>query len=434
MKTQDIIKDAVGNTSRSKVRTGLTVVAIFIGASTLTLTNSIGAGISSYIDNQVGALGNDDIISVNKPFEKAEGDGPMKYEKKDPNGGGADGIQQSAAQSGITLDFLKDADLNTLRGIENVKSVEPTVFATPDYIEGKTGEQYVFSTNPAASIMEPDLKTGTGFSESETAHEIIIPATYVNVLGYDNESDIINQTVTIGISDYMFSEHEVEATVVGVQNKSLFGDSVSLNQTLTEELASLQKAGLPETEKSYISAIVTMNPELDEDEAAAVKTAIIDKGFEAKTIDDQLGSIQAVISGLIGVLNAFAIITLVAASFGIMNTLLMSVKERTREIGLMKAMGMSSKKIFTLFSMEAVFIGFLGSTLGVAVAMVIGNIANRVLSATILSDLEGLTISLFTVPDVVTIILVVMLIAFLSGTMPAARAAKQNPIDALRYE
>ena len=434
MKNTDILKDAIGNTSRNKMRTSLTVMAIFVGAFTLTLTNSIGAGISSYIDNQLGSLGNPDILSVSKPVEEMKGSGPKEYKPAEAGNAGTDRAQRGAAQIGLSLALLKDADIETIRGLANVKSVEPTVMANPDFIEGKNGKKYSFSANPAAAVMNPDLKAGTSFTGAESSYEVILPPSYVESLGYSNDSEIINTKVTIGLTDATYKQQTVEATVVGVQNKSLFGETVSLSNSLTKELSDLQKAGLPVTENSYLSAIVTMNPDLDEASVKALKEELTKVGFEGKSLDDQLGSVQAVINGLVGVLNAFAIITLIAASFGIMNTLLMSVKERTREIGLMKAMGMSSGKIYALFSTEAVFIGFLGSAIGAGVAMVVGTIASNVLSQTLLADLEGLTISLFTVPDVATVILVVMVIAFLSGTIPAANAAKQNPIDALHYE
>lgn len=434
MKNTDILKDAVANTARNKVRTSLTVMAIFVGAFTLTLTNSIGAGISSYIDNQLGSLGNPDILSVSKPVEEIKGDGPKEYEPKEAGSASTDRIQSRAAQMGMSIGLLTDEDIKMIEGLANVKSVEPTVMANPDYIAGKSGKKYIFSANPASAVMNPDLKAGTSFTGKESSYEVILPPSYVESLGYSNDAEIINTTVTIGLTDYAFKQHTVEATVVGVQNKSLFGETVSLSGSLIKELSNLQKAGLPVTENSYISAIVTMTPDLDSESVKALKEELKKVGFDGKSLDDQLGSVQAVINGLVGVLNAFAIITLIAASFGIMNTLLMSVKERTREIGLMKAMGMSSGKIYALFSTEAVFIGFLGSAIGAGAAILVGTIASNVLSTTLLADLEGLTISLFTVPDVATVILVVMLIAFLSGTVPAANAAKQNPIDALHYE
>lgn len=425
MRTPDLISDAIKNTARNKLRTILTVMAIFVGSFTLMLTNSIGAGISSYIDNQLGSVGDPDVISVSKPAEITQSEGPEEYEEKKPG--------ESNASDNFNVTPLTDDDLTKFEGMTNVESVEPIIVVQPDYIQGANDTKFVISVNPASSIMEPDLKTGDDFTEQVAANEVILPQSYVEPLGY-NDSDIIGKTVTIGITDYSFEKHAVEATVVGVQNKSLFGESAQFNSPLTETLHGLQKTGLPETEEQYITAFVTMTPDLDKESVDALKAELKEAGYVGTTMEDQIGSVQAVINGLIGVLNAFAIITLIAASFGIMNTLLMSVKERTREIGLMKAMGMSSKKIYALFSTEAVFIGFLGSAIGAIAAIGVGTLASNILSQTLLADLEGLTISLFTFPDVATVILVVMFIAFLSGTIPAASAAKQNPIDALHYE
>lgn len=134
------------------------------------------------------------------------------------------------------------------------------------------------------------------------------------------------------------------------------------------------------------------------------------------------------------VLNGFALIALLAASFGIVNTLLMSVQERTREIGLMKALGMTSGKVFGLFSMEAVLIGVMGSVIGVGLGIGVGAGGNAALVEGPLSDVAGLT--LFTVEPVsiAAIVILIIIIAFLAGTLPARRASKKNPILALRYE
>jgi putative ABC transport system permease protein len=97
-------------------------------------------------------------------------------------------------------------------------------------------------------------------------------------------------------------------------------------------------------------------------------------------------------------------------------------------------MGMGGGRIYALFSLEAVFIGFLGSAIGAAVAIVIGSVVSGALSTTLLSALPGLNLLQFAPASVAVIILVVMGIAFLAGTLPARRASRQNPIDALRYE
>ena len=140
------------------------------------------------------------------------------------------------------------------------------------------------------------------------------------------------------------------------------------------------------------------------------------------------------IDGIVLVLNAFAIIALLAASFGIVNTLFMSVQERTREIGLMKAMGMGNGRVFSLFSIEAAFIGFLGSAIGVVIAMLAGSAISSALSGSLLADLPGLTLIAFDPFAITVIIVVVMAIAFVAGTLPAARAARADPVDSLGYE
>jgi putative ABC transport system permease protein len=112
----------------------------------------------------------------------------------------------------------------------------------------------------------------------------------------------------------------------------------------------------------------------------------------------------------------------------------MAVQERTKEIGLMKAMGMSGRKVFLLFSIEAVLLGFWGSLLGSLAGVGVGLIANQIARETFLKDLAGFELTVFSVASVAIIMLIIMGIAFLAGTLPARRASKKDPIDALRYE
>ena len=112
----------------------------------------------------------------------------------------------------------------------------------------------------------------------------------------------------------------------------------------------------------------------------------------------------------------------------------MAVQERTKEIGLMKAVGMSRRKIFSLFSIEAALLGFIGSALGVGVAMVLGGVINDVAAGSVLKGLEGLQLLTFNLRSSMTIIAIITFIAFLAGTLPARKASKLDAIEALRYE
>jgi putative ABC transport system permease protein len=112
----------------------------------------------------------------------------------------------------------------------------------------------------------------------------------------------------------------------------------------------------------------------------------------------------------------------------------MAVQERTREVGLMKAMGLSSSKVFALFSTEAMVLGLLGLAVGVILAIIVGNITSATLASTVLSALPGLNLFVFAPATVAAVILGVMAVAFAAGTLPALRAAKADPISSLRYE
>jgi len=430
MRTVDIIRAAVRNSFRSRLRTSLTVIAIFIGAFTLTITNGLGTGINNYIDTQLGSLGADDVMAVSKPVEVADPtEGPSKY---DP-----DAAEEIAANGppGSTVTAMTDDDLDVIREIANVKSIEPSVAIGPDYIQYDGGSKYELGVSPTSDGIAVELVAGDDFDPRASELELVLPTDYIEPMGYDSNEDAVGATVTIGVTDALGKQHLVEATVAGVQEPSLFGSMTVLNNALTNELYDLQSTGLPaDSADAYASGVLRFDPSIGDEAIDALKADLLDAGYVAETVADQLGSITAVIDGIILVLNAFAFIALLAAGFGIINTLLMSVQERTREIGLMKAMGMSRGRIFALFSLEAVFIGFLGSAIGAVVAIGVGTAISGVLAGGILAGLAGLQIVAFTPASILSVLLLVMAIAFIAAVLPASRAARQSPIDSLRYE
>ena len=164
------------------------------------------------------------------------------------------------------------------------------------------------------------------------------------------------------------------------------------------------------------------------------KATMKDKGYEAVTLSDIANMVKAFFSAITAILTVFASIALLAASMGVINTLYISVEERTRQIGLMKSMGLGRLRIFSLFSIEAVLLGFWGSVLAVTVAYVTQLIVNPIASETILVNLPGFTLIQIDPVNILYICLSIMLLAFLSGTLPALRASKKDPIEALRYE
>lgn len=433
MKTGALIGSAISNTFRSKTRTILTILSIFIGAFTLAITSGLGTGINAYIDDTVSGVGASDAMTVTKTDENAmdpmAGAGePREY---DPDA-------VSTGIPGMTVTALTPEDIETIERIEGVERVDPQRNITPDYIQFDDGTQLVASVGSLVAGQTTVLADGVEPDPEATEYQVALPQAYVEPLGFDNDADAIGQTVTIGITDATRTQHTVNATVVGVTEEALAsptGSSILINSALTDALFDAQSTGIPADEADrYSSASVWFDPDSTEDEIEALKDRLADKGFTGTTISDQLGMITTVIDGIVLVLNAFAVIALLAAAFGIVNTLFMSVQERTREIGLMKAMGMGSGKVFGLFSLEATFIGFLGSAIGAVLAIAAGTGISSVLSQTLLADLPGLTLIAFDPASIAFIIILVMAIAFLAGTLPAARAAKADPVESLRYE
>lgn len=441
MRTIDIIGSAVSNTLRSKTRTLLTILAIFVGAFTLTLTSGLGTGINRYIDDTVASIGASDVMTVTKASDSETtpgvpgSGGPTEYDPDAvsamPGGATAPGGGFAPTTTALTPDDLAD-----LEQVEGVLRVEPTRTISADYVQHGDGTKWVASVGSLIPGQTVNLAAGDPLEDGDEL-QLLIPVDFVEAFGFDSDEDALGQEVTIAISDGLRTQHTVTATIVGIAEEALAGAGSSLipNDALTDELWALQNTGIPEEQQNrYASANAWYDADATEEDVAALKAALDEAGFTGTTVADQLGMFKTIIDAIVLVLNAFAAIALLAASFGIVNTLYMSVQERTRDIGLMKAMGMGSGRVFSLFSLEAVFIGLLGSLIGAGAAIAAGTGISGALSASLFSDLPGLTLIAFDPVSVGIMVLVVMGIAFLAGTMPAARAARKDPVDALRYE
>lgn len=437
MKFFDLLRTANHNLFRNKVRTFLTILAIFVGSFTIILNVGINAGVNAFIDDQTTALGGDNFIMLMSKDSEA-----MMSEQMSASTG-----PQEFTEKTNTLGVLSNKDIEKLKDIDGIDAdsfYSPTPLNGTGYVtSSKTDKKYNVSN---AMILPPGnfnipLAAGSLVDQTEDAKQksqIVLPPDYPQALGYEKDEDIIGQTITFALKDEFDNTFkEFKAEVVGVEANGIVSSQFGmlLSRALYDEMYAFATKHYPENYEAptyYIMATFD-NTRFSEDK---IKQIISDAGYSAWTINDMMGVIRTFFDVIMIVFSIFGGIALLAAAIGIVNTLLMSVEERTREIGLDKALGMSSGRVFAEFATEAILLGFWGSAVGVAIAILIGNATNAAVHAPggFLEVFPTFNLFHFTVGNVLPIILIVMFIALIAGTAPAWKAAHKNPIEALRYE
>lgn len=437
----EIIRSANHNLFRNKARTILTVIAIFVGSFTIILNTAINAGVNAFIDEQTASLGGDNFIMLLS-------DGAQEMMSGSGMGASKGPIEYvgSETESANDVATLSNEDLEKLK---NIDGIDADSFYSPIPIQGeayyassKTDKKYKVDNImilPPGNFKIP-LATGSLPDDNKDTCQITLAPGYAEALGYDNDEDIVGQTITIAFkNDVLGSWTKIDVEVVGVEANGIVSSSMGsiASRALYNKIFDIAYAHLPAEYKENLPTYYVMatfdNSRFTEDE---IKQKVADAGYYAWTVSDMMGLIRSFFDVIMIVFNVFGGIALLAAAIGIVNTLLMSVEERTREIGLDKALGMSSGKIFLNFSFEAIALGFWGSFVGVAAAIIVGNIVNSIVHQPggFLEVFPTFNLFSFSVATVLPIMLIIMFIAFVAGTVPAWKAAHKNPIDALRYE
>ncbi len=432
MKFLDMIGTSASNLWRNKGRTFLTVIAIFIGAFTITLTSAVNTGVNDYIERQLSIFGKENKgVQIVKKVEMNGISGGLEEYKEGETGGNQE-------QSIYSTPSLAKSDIEKLKKIEGLENVKPAENILGDYIEGANGKKFV--SGNITSINENtdvklDIKAGKDIS---TKNEAVISQDYIENLGFKNAENALGKTIKMQFSNQFNGEKKVyDFKISGVMNKNLVQNQLTvISNEFKKEILAFQQKNMPEAQKEkYFAATATLKPEFrNEEKLQMVKNAGDKEKYTITTYADQIKNLTNVVNAITGGLTVFGAIALLAASFGIINTLYMSVRERTREIGLMKAMGLSNRKIFQLFSIEAILIGVIGSILGIILASLAGVALNNFATANFLKGLEGFELTKFTLQNNTTITIAIAIVSFLAGALPARSASKKDPIEALRYE
>lgn len=434
MKVLDIIHDANANLWRSKLRSFLTILAIFVGSFTIILNSAINAGVNDFMDKQIANMGGDGYLEM-MPAEAYESAMSMM-------GDSAPQEYADDKDSANASKYIKDEQIEKAKKIDGVKIFKAFPNTSADYVTSKkTDKRYRINLNPVVDGIDFDMSNGIVPNTADDApYEIAINEDLAKALGYKNVADIVNETIQIAVPKNLACytavkrsdcQTLVDVKVSGTQAPGILSMGGSrINVALWNKINAINYEGMPaETNHSYVATA-----DVEPDKIDDIKAELDKIGLKAMSVKDEAGMFQSFFDAILVVFNIFGGIALVAASIGIINTLFMSVQERTREIGLDKALGMSNSKVFLSFSAEAIMLGFWGSIFGILVSMIVGNIANKLAVETFLKDFPTFQLTIFEPVTMITIALIIMFIAFLAGTLPARRASKKNPIDALRYE
>ncbi len=396
MDYSELIKLSFTSLRSNKLRSGLTTLGVIIGVFSVIMLVSIGSGLQSYITNQISGLGSNLIFVI-----------PGRV-------GGA------RTPGGQQTNKLTASDAKRLSAkLSSVAEIGPVIqkITTVKYgSKSDKGTSILGSTANYPSIVKTDLASGRFFTaaqERSSAKVALVGTTVVrNLFGDVNP---IGKKISLSGNRY---------TVIGTLKSrgSLFG--IDQDNTVIIPITTAQhQFGVSNLNTIYLSAKKPEYVSLVKTQARQVLLRnLTDDDFTLQTQEQTLSTIKSVTDALTVALGGIAAISLVVGGIGVMNIMLVSVTERTKEIGLRKALGARRADILLQFLLEAIILSLTGGLIGI----VLGLGASYVLSKFFVSAVTSWS--------VILAFLFSLAVGVIFGMLPALRASRLSPIEALRYE
>ena len=414
MRFFDLLIMSINNLRRRKLRTGLTVLGVVIGTASIVVMVSLGIGLKENTVESYASFGSLTRIQISSGYGNQSED-----------------------------DYLVDATVTKLAKIPHVKSVSPILETDVNLKQGVYQGYSNIVGMPREELEQIPLAEGKLPDKNAATLEFIIGNMvsdnfYNSKTGkgsWDGEDlskvDLIHKPFftmfqNMGNGDessqkkYLFPAC---ALVDGGEN----GFSEYGYQIYTD-------IDLLKTQLKKIYNMIYVNVD-DMEHVTEVQKAITDMGYEAYSSMQWLEQAQQQTDMIQAVLGGIGAVSLFVAAIGIANTMMMSIYERTKEIGVLKVLGCALGDIRTMFLMEAGFIGFMGGVLGLGLSYSVSAAINKFLGAS-LSGMTGGSGAISRIPLWLSgsAVVFAVLIGMLAGLFPALRAMKLSPLAAIRNE
>lgn len=462
MKGYDLFELAVRNLRQSKLRNGLTTVGISVGVASLVAMLSLGVGLQQLATRRLAGSGMFDTVFVTskqdfRGFDREE-DQKDQHPEKAP--------------------VLDEAARGQMTNLRYVTEVEPEIRVMGEIVtDGQTHFGFVTGLPMSARENEAfDNLQGKFFSGPE-ANEVILLNDFAKELNPADPKSLIGQTVTLrygehqalpadaagadrpqlsgeqgnagapaaGGDNFGFSvvRKMQQLKVVGIVDEEPYGGMRTVSRgriflpvDLTEKLNMAEfsdmRSSLRGKGKTYVTLTVRVK---DPAKVAGVQDAIKQMGFRTFSVLDATKSLRRFFTVLDLFLGIFGSLALAVATLAIVNTLVMAVLERRREIGVMKAIGASDGDVKKLFFAEAGAMGFFGGVLGIALGFAIGKAIN-IGTGIYLHNHQLPAEPVWIMPPwlIGAAIAFSIVVSLLAGLYPASRAARLDPVQTLKYE
>lgn len=405
MHLKDSATYGIRNIYSRKLRSALTLIGIIIGILTIVCVMSIGEGLKKEVTKELESFGSDRMFVI-----------PVNIEKK----------MASGSFGGTTNGKLFEKDVDKISKIPGLQSITKMVYgrASLEFKEKKLGA-LVYATQ--ADIFEQwedmyKLETGRYFKDSEVK---------VAILGNDAANEMFGKN-KIAVGNYLLINGE-RYRIVGILQKIGTTFSQSDDNSIFvpfDEGKKLFSNQLSKNEISFISIKLEpgynaeeIKPIMEQELASLHRVTVDDKDFTVMTAELINQTIGTILNMVTAFLFMITLISAIVGGVGIANTMFTSVIERTKEIGILKAVGATEGDILRIFVVESGIIGFVGGMIGVILGIVLLLIANQ-----------------FGVPILIKPELVVFALSFagivglVSGVFPAKQAAELDAVRALGFE